>query len=141
MTRINLPPPAHLTDQHALAEYRELPRVPALALAASLRGDLDGPPRYTLGAGHVRFFFRRLRFLADRHALIVAELVDRGFKLAHRGPLDVPDLPGAVDWTPDAEGLAVNLARLRDKLWAPPRVGFYTYRGRPVGADFYGAMP
>ena len=72
---------------------------------------------------------------------IVAELVDRGFKLAHRGPLDVPNVPGAVDWTPDAEALAVNLARLRDKLWAPPRPEFYTYRGRPVGADFYGAMP
>ena len=34
MTRINVDPPAVLTDEHLLAEWRELPRVLGLALDA-----------------------------------------------------------------------------------------------------------
>lgn len=40
-------------------------------------------------------------------------------------------------WAPDAADVEVNLERLRERLKAAPRPGFYTWRGAPVGPDFY----
>lgn len=78
MTRINCIPPAELTGPHLIAEYRELPRVFALVKAAIQRGetttDRRNPPAYTLGTGHVRFFYMRLGYLAKRQASLVAEM-------------------------------------------------------------------
>ncbi|CUW45036.1 endonuclease V [Brucella vulpis] len=78
MTRINCIPPAELTGPHLVAEYRELPRVFALVRAAIQRGEAPQDPRnpqqYTLGAGHVRFFYARLGYLAKRQAALIAEM-------------------------------------------------------------------
>ena len=77
MTRINCVPVQELTDAHLGAEYRELPRIFALARAAYLRGELPTDPRnpteYTLGKGHVRFFYARLGWLRKRFLELVAE--------------------------------------------------------------------
>jgi hypothetical protein len=135
VTRINLIPPADLTDQHLLAEYRELPRCLPLAAAALARGDLDGPPAFTLGAGHVRFFFTRTHWLCARHAALTAELLARGVNLTPREPLvrlPTPDL----EWKPSAADVALSLDRLRERLSERP--GWYRYGGAVVGADFYG---
>jgi hypothetical protein len=137
MTRINTIAPALLTDQHLLAEYRELPRIFALARAAIARGIVIGPDRYTLGRGHVLFFYSRTDWLSTRQAAIIAELLDRGYHLAHtQAPDPVPGC-GVSGWTPDAADVALNLARLRDRLHAARRP--YTHRGAPVGRDFYDA--
>lgn len=89
MTRINCIPPSKLTGPHLVAEYRELPRVFPLVRAAILRGDVPGDPRnpadYRLGAGHVRFFYPRLGYLAQRQAALVAEMLARGY-----APRDLP---------------------------------------------------
>lgn len=133
MTRINVIPPAALTDQHLIAEYRELPRVFALARPAP-----DAPPAYTLGAGHVRFFYGRTGYLSRRQADIIAECQSRGFNVAHTTP-PAPLANLNADWTPDAAAIGVNLGRLRDKLASAKRP--YTHRGQPVAGDFYGATP
>ena len=76
-----------------------------------------------------------------RHNLRVVQgqrrgLLDRGYRLTDRPPLAA--VPGCdVPWEPDAGDLAVSLDRLRNKLHNPPRPGFYTFRGAPVGLDFY----
>ena len=49
MTRINLVKVEELSDQHLIAEYRELPR--CLKQKVNLK---DAPDRYTLGKGHVK---------------------------------------------------------------------------------------
>lgn len=135
MTRINVIPPEELTDQHLLAEYRELPRVFALSRNARPSNLVSTPPTYTLGTGHVRFFYPRTGFLARRQRGLILELLDRGYALTHReAPEPVPGLD--QDWTPDAEARHVNLVRLRDKL---AKVGArYTHRGVPVDIHFYG---
>lgn len=48
MTRINLIPPAQLSDQHLLAEYRELPRIFTMAHEAALRSEHPDDPRNPL---------------------------------------------------------------------------------------------
>ena len=135
MTRINLIPPADLTDQHLLAEYRELPRALPLAAAALARGDLSGPPRFTLGTGHVRYFYPRTHWLCARHADLTAELLARGVNLTPREPLRPLDLPD-LRWQPSAADVDLSLDRLRERLAERP--GWYRYGGQAVGADFYG---
>lgn len=136
MTRINVVPPETLTDQHLLAEYRELPRVLPLAAAAVRRGIVLGPPRYTLGKGHVTFFYSRTDYLVGRHAVIVMELLRRGYNLSRREPLVAVVGYGVSKWQPTERDISVNLERLRERLRSRP--GFYTHYRQPVSADFYG---
>lgn len=129
MTRINVIHPAHLTDQHLLAEYRELPRVFALS-----RPITPEPEEYTLGKGHVRFFYTRTRYLARRQAALIRECLTRGFNIQHTtAPDPVPGCDG--DWTPTVEAARINLARLDDKVVQRP--GWYTWCGDPVMNDWY----
>lgn len=117
MTRINCVPPQELHQKHLVAEYRELPRVFALAHAAMKRGekptDSRNPKDYTLGTGHVRFFYPRLGYLRRRFAELVAEMKSRGYEPKH---LTVPkvDLPNEwfTDWGPDAKALKLNRERI-----------------------------
>ncbi len=131
MTRINVVEPAILTDQHLLAEYRELPRVFSLARASQ---DHKGPPTYTMGAGHVRFFYPRTEYLSARQGALINECLRRGFKISYtEAPAPVP---GSLIWRPDAAAIRVNRERLQARLREKP--GLYTYFGSHVGPDFYG---
>lgn len=123
MTRINCVAPALLHGKHLVAEYRELPRVFGLVRDAAARGerpDLDAIPAYTLGRGHVRFFYPRLGYLADRHAALVTEMVARGYKPSFVGSLrevhGYIDLGWWGDWEPDSAAIILNIARLEDRI-------------------------
>lgn len=121
MTRINCIPVDELTDAHLGAEYRELPRVFALAAAAYARGDNPSayPDAYTLSKGHVKFFYTRLGYLAKRYQQLVNECLRRGRKVNYH---QVPDIYNALppkwrlDWTPTPEAQAVNRQRIADRL-------------------------
>jgi deoxyribonuclease (pyrimidine dimer) len=80
MTRINLLPVAELSDQHLMAEYRELPRIVNAVLEGRLSGT-GAPKNYVLGTGHVKFFANKIDFLYERYNKIWNELVYRGFDL------------------------------------------------------------
>lgn len=70
MTRINSAiKPSILTDQHLIAELRELPRIFTLVQKRKQSGiSIDDVPKYfTLGTGHVKFFYDKLSFLQKRH--------------------------------------------------------------------------
>lgn len=122
MTRINCIPPSELSGQHLLAEYRELPRVFALVRAAMARGerpdDARNPRQYCLGAGHVRFFYSRLAFLARRQAELVAEMQARGYQPAftetHRLLDGFPEA-WCQDWQPTPEAMTLNRARIAER--------------------------
>lgn len=124
MTRINCVPPAELVTPHLVAEYRELPRVFGLAQAAYLRGEQPADPRnptsYTLGRGHVRFFYARLGYCRRRFAQLVQEGQARGFKFQHTHPpaCNLPE-QWLGDWNPDQASLNLNRARIRERLQIP----------------------
>lgn len=123
MTRINCIPPSELTGPHLVAEYRELPRVFALVKAAILRGetpaDRRNPRAYTLGTGHVRFFYTRLGYLAKRQASLVAEMQTRGyapqFTATNELLIDIPP-EWCCDWEPSDEAMVINRARIAERL-------------------------
>lgn len=121
MTRINLIPPSELTNKHLLAEYRELPRVFHLAKGwyrAGRTGD-SLPKAYTLGKGHVRFFYDKLIFLVIRQINIVKEAKRRGFSVRFDRPEDlVVDAPLELMgvYEPTHEALSINRARIKERL-------------------------
>ncbi len=78
MTRINLIPVEELSDQHLLAEYRELPRIVNAVINCKAKNN-DIPRNYRLGQGHVRFFYNKIIFLFNRYSQIYDELKYRGF--------------------------------------------------------------
>lgn len=131
MTRINTIPPQHLLDQHLFAEWRELPRV--MAIARPLR-PREAPDAYALGRGHLKFFYGLTGYLSARHAQLTSEVVARGFRIESRPALEpVEGLAG--DWVPTADDHVTNLDRLAARQEARP--GFYKLRGKPARHDHY----
>lgn len=128
MTRINTIAVEHLLDLHLFAEYREITRVSSLARPLSLYGS------YTMGTGHVKFFYNKGGYLANRCAELLAELVKRGYAAtpkeykAHQVGLN-------TDWQPSVHDQLVNLMRLHEKLVDKPT--FYELRGEAVDKDHY----
>jgi deoxyribonuclease (pyrimidine dimer) len=81
MTRINVGiPPEELTQQHLIAELREIKRIPNLVLRGkfSLKNQ---PSLFTLGTGHVKFFYDKLAYLKDRYATLRVEALKRGYNV------------------------------------------------------------
>lgn len=116
MTRINCVPVEELHQKHLVAEYRELPRVFKLAEAAAKRGGHSAPANYTLGAGHVKFFYNRLGYCQQRFKQLVVEMVRRGYNPQHTEcPLvDVP-VDWLQDWEPTHVDLQINRQRIADR--------------------------
>lgn len=119
MTRINCVPPEELRDKHLLAEYRELPRVFKLAYAAYQRGEdpSQHPAEYTLGKGHVKFFYTRLWWLARRFDAIYLEMRKRGWQPQYSTVPAVPRMPQSWhrEWRPTEQALAINRQRIKER--------------------------
>lgn len=118
MTRINCVPPTELTRQHLIAEYRELPRVFSLVRAAIDRGEHPVLyPRYTLGKGHVRFFYARLTWVVKRQESLITEMINRGYSPQFGVPtLDKFPPEWCNDWEPDDIAMAINRERISARL-------------------------
>jgi hypothetical protein len=82
MTRINLGvKPSELCNKHLLAEHREIKRIPNLIKLG--RYSLKNiPSKFTLGTGHVRFFYNKLLFLKNRYISLHKECIKRGFNVS-----------------------------------------------------------
>lgn len=119
MTRINCVPVEELSGPHLVAEYRELPRVFALAKKAALRDGFSQPDAYTLGRGHLLFFYTRLGYLARRHAELIEEMKRRGYNPTFTGIRreDFEEIADSYwdDWEPTEEALRLNRARLKER--------------------------
>jgi deoxyribonuclease (pyrimidine dimer) len=142
MTRINVTDPKHLTDQHLMAEYRELPMV-----HASLRRSLKSksveqvkakiPASYTLNKGHVMFFYDKLMFLSRRYLALIDELKFRGYNLDPDRILNEEGLPKEFmnDWQPNDVDMEVLRPRLHLRL--NQKLDFHTWFKDSVYPDFY----
>lgn len=83
MTRINSAiNPKNLTDQHLIAELRELPRIFTAVNKRIEQGKSfdDIPKEFTLGAGHTKFFYNKLDFLYNRFHFLEKEYKNRYHK-------------------------------------------------------------
>lgn len=82
MTRINTGIRANeLPDKLLLAELREIKRIPNVIAKGNYRME-NIPERFTLGTGHVKFFYNKLEYLLERYNELRDEAINRGFNVS-----------------------------------------------------------
>lgn len=145
MTRINLIDPKYLADQHAMAEWREMVRIPTLlrdTLTKKSRNEINRsiPSEYTMGAGHVKFFLDKMKFLHDRYVSISDELHLRGYNLNFaKTPeeifFDGIDKDFLLSYNPDRKAIETNVERILARI--EEKETFYRYYRDPVYPGFF----
>jgi deoxyribonuclease (pyrimidine dimer) len=83
MTRINSAiNPKNLTDEHLLAEHREIKRICNAFYKRNLINDFSGiKNKFSLGTGHVLFFINKPVFTKRRYVSIYNECLKRNFNI------------------------------------------------------------
>ncbi len=127
MTRINIISPSELTDQHLIAEYREI-----FMVAGSLKRTLISkngylqskvPKEYTLNSGHVYFFYNKGKYLNKRYNLIIKEMKLRGFNpdMERKFPKDIFINNNLYnDWSPNQNDIKIIRQRISEKIALKP---------------------
>ena len=129
MTRINVVEPTELTNKHLMGELHEITRVYGLVRKAqgrkinkfNFRDKIKQPSQYTLGTGHVYFFYDKLGYITERYYQLNREAVQRGFKV---NPIDRSQLTADIqpwwfgDYQPTPEAVAINRERIKERLTA-----------------------
>jgi len=127
MTRINLVEPFELTDQHLVAEYREI-----FMVGSSLQRSLNSknwektlaniPKKYTLNKGHVTFFYDKGKYLCKRYDSLIEEMKNRGMNPDSERKFKIEQWPNELfnDWTPEEDDYKVIRARIKEKIEMKP---------------------
>lgn len=127
MTRINTVQPQELIGKHLIAELHEMTRIYALVRKAQDRGInqhnykymLKQPSEYTLGTGHVKFFYSRLGYVTKRYYELNDEAKQRGYNV---NPISEQDLIKGIDkwwfgdYTPTEVSIKINRQRIAERL-------------------------
>lgn len=148
MTRINLIDPKYLADQHAMAEWREMTRIPTLlrdTLQKKSRNEINRsiPSEYTMGTGHVKFFLDKMKFLRDRYVKITEELQARGYSLTLTKTADEIFFLGidkefCLDYNPDLKSVKINVERILTRI--EEKESFYKFMKEPCPKGFFRSM-
>ena len=127
MTRINLVNPKELTDQHLVAEYREI-----FMVGSSLQRSMKSkswnktinniPKEFTLNKGHVTFFYNKGKYLDLRYTKLVNEMKRRGMKPDPQRTFKKSHWPKYLynDWKPKAKDLQIIRKRIDEKINLKP---------------------
>lgn len=118
MTRINCGiPPCELEQEHLLAEHREIKRIPNCVGKGKF--NLKGQPKeFTLGTGHVKFFYTRLGYLKQRYEELYADCLRRKLNVQYYGDAwnDLPtNLMG--DYFPTERDKNIIRERITERLF------------------------
>ena len=140
MTRINVIPAKLLLDQHLLAEKKEINQL-AGQLTKSLRSInwtySTLPNEFTLGTGHVKFWYLRGGFIRQRYKEVYDECVDRKFNVKDNFNdvwLNKPSIFNR-NYSPTDSAIALIKSRISDRVLE--KRCFYRYRGRLVEYESY----
>ena len=135
MTRINSAISVKcLTDEHLLAEHREIKRLPACYLKAKTSGALKRIPKeFKLGTGHVTFFLDKFSFTYMRYKAIHTECLRRGFQVT-----DYSDLWRVIEPTsqwksyePTKEEQELLIQRITERIQGSSKT-FFHYEGKAI---------
>ena len=127
MTRINLVDPSELSDQHLVAEYREIFMVGS-SLQRSLKSKnwektlANIPKKYTLNKGHVTFFYNKGKYLYKRYDVLIREMKNRGMKTDSDRKFKIEQWPKELfnDWEPEPDDYKIIRARIKEKIEMKP---------------------
>lgn len=120
MTRINCGIPVEeLNNKHLFAELREMKRIPNCIMKG--RYNLIGQPKeFTLGKGHVKFFYDKLSYLKNRNDELYQECLKRGINATDYSESYLvaiktfPDL--ANDYIPTDRDRNIIRERIKERL-------------------------
>ncbi len=127
MTRINLVNPKELSDQHLVAEYREI-----FMVGSSLQRSIKSknwlktknniPDVFTLNKGHVTFFYNKGMYLDKRYSLLVKEMKRRGMNPDPKRKFNKSQWPKYLynDWKPKNKDLKIIRKRIEEKINLKP---------------------
>ena len=127
MTRINLVNPKELSDQHLVAEYREI-----FMVGSSLQRSIKSknwlktknniPDEFTLNKGHVTFFYNKGMYLDKRYSLLVKEMKRRGMNPDPKRKFKKSQWPKCLynDWKPKNKDLKIIRKRIEEKINLKP---------------------
>jgi deoxyribonuclease (pyrimidine dimer) len=116
-----------LTDQHLVAEYREI-----FMVGSSLQRSLNSknwektlaniPKKYTLNKGHVTFFYDKGKYLCKRYDSLIEEMKNRGMNPDSERKFKIEQWPNELfnDWTPEEDDYKVIRARIKEKIEMKP---------------------
>lgn len=120
MTRINLGiPPAQLTNKHLIAEHREIKRIPNVVSKGKY--NLKSiPSEFTLGKGHVSFFYDKLGYLKERYISLYNECIARGFNVQnYEASWDGVPRELMNGYIPTEKDIQIITQRIADRLANP----------------------
>ena len=127
MTRINIIEPTELTDQHLIAEYREMIMVPSslkrTLVSKSGYQEKKVPKKFTLNGGHVYFFYNKGKYLDKRYKQLIKEMRRRGFNPDPNRifPTDIFKKNGLYnDWMPTIEDQKIIRQRIAERIASKP---------------------
>jgi len=137
MTRINSAIPVqHLTDEHLLAEHREIKRLP-YCLERSLKSRFKRriPSEFCLGTGHVLFFLDKMKFVSRRYKELYAECCKRGFTVTDYSS-NFRDIDSEYfnDYVPTSNEREVLIKRIRERLKNSPKLSWH-YCGKKISKE------
>lgn len=127
MTRINVVEPTELTNKHLMGELHEITRVYGLVRKAqdrkinkyNFKDKIKQPSAYTMGTGHVYFFYDKLGFITERYYALNQEATKRNFNV---NPIDKEQLISGIqqwwfgDYHPTPEAIKINRERINERL-------------------------
>lgn len=120
MTRINVGvPPRELSNKHLIAEHRELKRIPNVV--AKGKCNLKNiPTKFSLGKGHVSFFYDKLGYLRERYIGLYDECIARGYNVQnYLASWDGVPQELMNSYTPTEEDVRIIRERIADRLANP----------------------
>ena len=137
MTRINLVPPEELSDQHLVAEYREIFMVGS-SLQRSLRSPnwektkKSIPKQFTLNKGHVKFFYDKGKYLSERYDVLIKEMKRRKMRPDPLRTFKKEQWPDELfnTWKPNDYDLKVVRTRIEMKIKLKP--DWYKWNGKKI---------
>ncbi len=123
MTRINLVNPSELSDQHLIAEYREIFMIGS-ALQRSIKSkrweytQQNLPKQFTLNKGHVKFFYNKGKYLHKRYIDLVEEMKNRGMNPNPNRKFKKDQWPYEFykDWIPNDQDIQLIRERIKNKI-------------------------
>jgi len=95
--------------------HREIVRIPNTIKSGKAKVQ-DIPAVFTLGKGHVKFFYDKLKFLKNRYEQIYHECTLRGYKMTYFGDA-FNGLPEQLlnDYTPTDEAIEMIRKRIKER--------------------------
>lgn len=138
MTRINVSiSPRKLTDEHLLAEHREIKRMTYYAKKTMKRGGIkNAPPSFTLGNGHILFLVDKQDYIYNRYHELFQECRRRGFNVTnyYENWIGIDDVRYWKRYEPTEEDNRIIRERIKDRI-VNSKKRYFHYEGKQITKD------